>query len=271
MIKGIATGIIFTLVILIILAVPAVAENQEVEEYRYTGTVFSYMGKVFHEKEFVSLDGSGFFSAEGMGTAGGYHHLHTKTVEGGFTTNIDLHLSGSTFADNSLELARIERETIARLEASRTRDIANLNRQLQENPGMPISEYERLMTAINAHYNAMISEVHEQFSDSKQNMRILSKVTANDSESFAGIEMNPGEEGYIKQTVASTKHEGGEYLRIKSHIKNSGGITAKSTDIKSGGQTFISENMQVIGSADLWESTRVQRGNAKTGWWDTTP
>ena len=280
--KGISL-LVFILLLSLVFAVPAFAQDNNGEEdpeevtvfspreYRYTGTIFAYMGKVFHEKEFNTFDGSGFFRAQGMGTAGGYHYVHTKGDATGVTTNIDLHLSGSTFADNSLELARIERETIAQAEANRTREIAQLNRMVQENPGYPISEYERRMKAINDYYDNLINRIYAEFSDSKQNMRIESKVVANDSEIYAGIEMNPGETGYIKKNVASTKTSEGEYLRANSHIKNTGGITRKSTDYASGGTTFIEENVLIIGYADLWESTKMQRGNAKTGFWDKTP
>ncbi len=279
--KGIML-LVFILLLLVFLTTPITAQNNNQEEteeitvfdpreYRYTGTVFSYMGRVFHEKEFNTFDGSGFFRIQGMGTTQGYHYVHTKGDSTGVTTNINMHLSGGTFADNSLELARIEQATIAQAEANRAREIAELNMMLQENPGYPISEYERRMNAINRYYDDLINRIYAEFSDSKKNMRIESKVIANDSETYAGIEMNPGETGYIKKSVASKKTADGEFLRVNSHIKNTGGITRKSSDYASGGTTFIEENLLVIGYADLWESTRMQRGNVKTGWWDATP
>lgn len=268
-------GIIYVISILLVLSVltlPVLVGAQGLSEYRYSGSFFSYMGKVFFQKEYNTFSGEGlYFQASGMGTVEGYHHVHTKLDRDGATTSfIDLFAAGSTFADNSLELAQIERDTIASLEAERTAAIANLNRQLQE--GMIPSEYERLMQAVNERYDSLVNQVIREFSDSKQDMRIESKVVANDSSVYAGIQMNPGETGYIKKSAASKNVPGvGEYVRVDSHIKNTGGITAKSTDYSTGGTTFIEENLLVIGYADLWESTRMQKGNVKTGWWDATP
>ncbi len=82
-----------------------------------------------------------------------------------------------------------------------------------------------------------------------------------------GVEMNPGESGYIIQTVATSSNPDGEYLNVSNSFGNTGGTTRRNMEVKG----FITDTMTVVGYADVWETTTVRDGDAKSGWWNAIP
>ncbi|MDW7740144.1 MAG: hypothetical protein SCJ97_08840 [Bacillota bacterium] len=98
-----------------------------------------------------------------------------------------------------------------------------------------------------------------------RNMRILTSNTmGSDHTVNTGVEMDPGEEGYIKQTIAYSQDDGGEYVKIDNHYGNTGGVTKNEIAIDG----YLNERMRVDGYAEVWQSTTVDKGGTKTGWWD---
>lgn len=97
-------------------------------------------------------------------------------------------------------------------------------------------------------------------------MRIISEIElGNRAAVQTGVEMNPGESGYIKQSVASSSGSDGDYLKFTNQFGNTGGTTKRILEVGN----FVNERMSVVGSAEVWESTKQRSGNAKTGFWDT--
>lgn len=255
------------LILLLALTVPVLAST-----YQYTGTSFRYIGDIFHEKTFKFINGSGSFSIEGIGRAEGTHDVHSAEKDDVRKSNIVVNLSGTTDSNNALDLERMEKAMIDRLESQRAQEIAALNNMLRNTDRMRIEDYESELQKINAYYDDMIREVKSGFADAKKNLRILSSLQINNPKTKAtvniGVEMNPGESGYIKQSVVSNSSADGEYMRINNRFGNTGGKTAKTTEIPG----YMSEVMTVEGYAEVWESTEVRSGKAKGGgWWFTMP
>jgi hypothetical protein len=101
-------------------------------------------------------------------------------------------------------------------------------------------------------------------------LRLISGLEVNiaaKTDVVTGVEMDPGESGYIRQTVTTSAGAGGEFLNVTNNFGNTGGTTRRNMEVEG----FISDTMSVVGYADVWETTTVRDGNAKSGWWKTLP
>ncbi len=95
-------------------------------------------------------------------------------------------------------------------------------------------------------------------------MRVLSEIDFTGRATVqTGIEMNPGESGYIRQSAASSVGTDGEYLKISNHFGNTGGTTRRVAEVG----RFMTDRMEVVGYAEVWEVTTRQSGTAKAGFW----
>ncbi len=100
-----------------------------------------------------------------------------------------------------------------------------------------------------------------------EQMRIISEIDLGDRALIlTGVEMNPGESGYIKQSAASSVGSEGDYFKVTNQFGNTGGTTKRVLEVGN----FVTERMSVEGSAEVWESTTKRSGTAITGFWDTT-
>lgn len=79
----------------------------------------------------------------------------------------------------------------------------------------------------------------------------------------AGVEMNPGESGYIRQSAASSEGPDGDYFKTTNHFGNTGGTTRRVNEVDG----YMTDRMEVVGYADVWEITERSSGNAKSGFW----
>ena len=101
-------------------------------------------------------------------------------------------------------------------------------------------------------------------------LRLISGLEVNiaaKTEVVTGVEMDPGESGYIKQTVSTSAGADGEFLNVTNNFGNTGGTTKRNMEVDG----FIKDNMTVVGYADVWETTTVRDRNATSGWWKTLP
>lgn len=239
-------------------------------EYMHTRTGFRYIGDFFHEKEIEYFGGSGGFQVRGFGETHGSHNVHTvRYPDGDSKVNVRLYFRGSTDPDYAETIAREEEQLLAHVKARREQAIADLNRQKRNSP-MSGEDYYDAMMEINRYFDNLVSEIIASYSEAKKNVLIQTSNTIVNSGYTSrvrvGISMDPGETGYISQTVAS--YSGDEdYLRIRNNFENTGGTT-KHENIVEG---FVSERMVVEGYAKVSQSTTVREGNARTGWFDTPP
>jgi len=97
-------------------------------------------------------------------------------------------------------------------------------------------------------------------------LRLLSSVyLRNDNVTLqTGVEMNPGESGYMRQSAASSHGPDGDYFKTTNHFGNTGGTTRRVNEVEG----YMSDRMEVVGYAEVWEITERSSGNAKTGFWD---
>ncbi len=99
-----------------------------------------------------------------------------------------------------------------------------------------------------------------------QHVRLISEIyLRNDDVTLqTGMEMDPGESGYIRQSAASSHGPDGDYFKTTNHFGNTGGTTRRVNEVEG----YMSDRMEVVGYAAVWEVTEYSRGNAKTGFWD---
>ncbi len=97
-------------------------------------------------------------------------------------------------------------------------------------------------------------------------VRILSTIDSQAARTTnnVGVEMGRGEEGYIRQTFDHNQTEDGNYMKLTNRFGNTGGTTKRQMEVG----RFVTDRMRVDGYAEVWDTTVVRRGNAKTGWWD---
>ncbi len=95
-------------------------------------------------------------------------------------------------------------------------------------------------------------------------MRITSSVELREATLQTGVEMDPGESGYIRQTAASSTGPEGSYLKTSNYFGNTGGTTRRVNEVTG----FMTDRMEVVGYAQVWEVTTRRSGTAKTGFWD---
>jgi len=247
------------------------------DSYKYTGTGFRYIGDIFHEKEFTFYGGSGFFQVIGYGFVTGSHDIHTSAEKAvyGITTerkvNIDMYFRGTTDPGYGLSAARLERELLANVENRRLQAIAALDLRFRTSQTMTAEEYYNQMIELDRHYDEMRSGIIAAYSRNKNNVRIISNLKLNATSPTAsmrtGVDMDPGETGFIRQSVAAIRNSEGSHLRIDNHYGNTGGTTKREMSVTG----FLSERMHVEGYAEVWESTQVRKGTARTGFWNAMP
>ncbi len=199
--KRVIFAVILTLLILFVFAIPALAAV-----IKFTGTGFSYVGDVFHQKEVTFDGGSINFQVMGRGEAGGFHQVHTSAADAVYVGQKNVNLSASFYGTTALDAVE--------------------------------GEYMRILATTDLGNRGLVQ---------------------------TGVEMNPGENGYIRQNVASSVGPDGDYLKVSNNFGNTGGITQRNLEVGE----FVNESMSVIGSAEVWESTTVRSGTARTGFWDT--
>ncbi len=262
--KKLIIGIALTVAFMFILALPVTAAD-----YKHTRTSFRYIGDIFHEKDIEYFGGTGTFFVQGFGEASGSHHAHTvRYPDGDSKINVNMNMRGQTDADYAEIIAREGADILAHVQERREQAIAALNARKETSPGMTGEEYAAELREINAYFDELVAEIIESYSEAKKNVRILSSNTLRDNRAAVrvGVDMDPGESGFIRQRVAS--YSGSDrYLNIRSHFENTGGTTKRDLSIDG----FVSERMHVEGYAKVWESSTVQEGNTKTGWWDHKP
>ncbi len=280
-------GLALTLVIIFAISLPVFGA-----EYKRTSTGFRYIGEIFHQKEINYHMGSGSFFIRGFGEVSGSHDVHTvkygdveviipqtdddEDNENRFTTikdskvNISMYIRGRTDpAAGSPEILRMEEQALAEVEREREQAIQNLNaRRIQED--MDGASFQAEMRRLQNYYDEIVQGIIDAYSEAKRNVRILSSnninLPRNEALVRVGVDMDPGEEGYIRQTIAA-RSGSEEYLRIRSDFENTGGTTKRQLEVDG----FINETMRVDGYARVFESSEVREGRAKTGWWDTQP
>lgn len=272
--------ILITLVIIILymISVPVLAAS-----YKYTGTGFKYFGDFFHEKEFKFYGGAGAFEVLGRGFVRGSHDVHTSAagyvyneITGRYDrsekkVNVDLNFYGITDASYGINAARLERDLLANIESRRIQAIAALNQKYKNSPDMSADSYYDEMMDINRYFDEMRASVIASYSIAKENVRIISTLNLSSTSPTAstniGVAMDPGQSGYIRESVAAISNSDGSHLRIDSQYGNTGGTTRREMEVKG----FMSESLRVEGYAEVWESTEVRSGTARTGFWNAMP
>ncbi len=80
---------------------------------------------------------------------------------------------------------------------------------------------------------------------------------------LSGVEPNPGESAHVKDVMAYNIDEDGYYYNYKSHIKNDDGKVRIENSTRDSNLSVEADGYAVIN-----ESTKVDAGGEKTGWWD---
>ncbi len=83
-------------------------------------------------------------------------------------------------------------------------------------------------------------------------------------ELLTGVEMDPGESGYIRQSAAASSSQRGNYFKTTNHFGNTGGTTRRVNEVPG----YIEDRMEVVGYANVWETTERRVGNERSGFWD---
>ncbi len=274
--KKVIIGIALSLVIVLALSLPVAAD-----EYKRTSTGFRYIGDIFHEKEIDYHRGSGSFYVRGFGEVSGSHDVHSVQYSGvnlrdevyartEDKVNISMYIRGRTDPNAaSDDILRMEEEALAEVERQREQAIQNLNiRKVEED--MDGSEFHAEMRSLQSRYDDKVKGIIDAYSEAKRNVRILSSnninLPRNEATVRVGVDMDPGEEGYIRQSIAASSGSE-EYLRVRSNFENTGGTTKRQLDVDG----FINETMRVDGYARVHESSEVREGRTRTGWWDRQP
>jgi len=117
------------------------------------------------------------------------------------------------------------------------------------------------------HFSVNINHKYYALTDSgaleDEYMQLKSGIRVANHNVVAGIEPNPGETGYIAQSVASNVDEKGEYLNYTGKINNVEGRTRMETDLDD-----TTSNLEVQGQARVEDKVIVESGGSRTGWWD---
>jgi len=204
---------IVTIMVLLILAMPAMAE---VNRYRYSSMHFRYIGDIFHERtiDFELHGGGAYFSIEGKGSASGSH----------YATEVEYKKRNPA--------AEVYRITALSLEA-----------------------YMTGTTALDA------------AEDEKMLIMSVIKLPKQGVEMSTGVEMDPGETGFISHDILSSQSSYGNYLKMTNHFGNTGGTTKRILEIPG----YLKDQMRVDGYAEVWDTTEMRDGKHKSGFWDMLP
>ncbi len=258
--------------------------NEEIEiafpfqEYRYSGTSFWYIGLFTHEKDFRFIGGDAHFSVEGRGEARGNQHIHSVSQalspeEYSHRVNIDTYLWGRTADDaTAMDLKAAEDRALEQIKRERQEAVDALNARFRADDNMTAADYEAALQAIREEYEEKRLAIKREFDQVKNNVKLVSSVsvlegTAHETHLTSGVNMDPGETGYIKQNVAANQDQDGEYLRLRNEVENTGGVTVNDLEVGE----YLNESLRVEGYAKVRQSATVEAGGARTGWWNTGP
>ncbi len=86
-------------------------------------------------------------------------------------------------------------------------------------------------------------------------------------EMSTGVEMNPGETGFISHDIVSSQSSYGNYLKMTNHFGNTGGTTKRILEIPG----YLKDQIRVDGYAEVWDTTEIRDGKHKSGFWDLLP
>lgn len=211
--KNILITAIVTMLVLLIFAMPAMAE---VSRYRYSSLHFRYIGDIFHQRtiDFQLHGGEAFFSIEGKGSASGSHYV------------TEVEYKKRSPAD------QVYRITALSLQAYMTGTTA-----------LDAAENEKLLI-----------------------MSVI-RLPEQRVEMSTGVEMDPGETGFIKHDIMSSQSSYGNYLKMTNHFGNTGGTTKRILEIPG----YLKDQMRVDGYAEVWDTTEMRDGDHKSGFWDILP
>ena len=199
--KRVLSAVLLTLFILLVFALPAVAQV-----YNYTATGFRYIGDVFHEKE-IDVPGGGINSqVSGKGEVSGSHFVGSSTAAAvyGVQPRTKVHMTANFYGTTAMDAADDE------------------------------------------------------------HMRIITEMSLRDAKLQTGVEMDPGESGYIRQSAYSSSSPDGRYLKTSNYFGNTGGTTRRVNEVSG----FMTDRMEVVGYAYVYETTRLRSGTERTGFWD---
>jgi hypothetical protein len=88
-----------------------------------------------------------------------------------------------------------------------------------------------------------------------------------DVEMSTGVQMDPGETGFINHDIVSSQSSEGKYLKMTNHFGNTGGTTKRILEIPG----YLKDQMRVDGYAEVWDTTEMYDGKHRSGFWDMLP
>ena len=107
--------------------------------------------------------------------------------------------------------------------------------------------------------------------DAMENEKLLImsviELPVHNLEMATGVQMNPGETGFINHDIVSSNSSEGKYLRMYNHFGNTGGTTKRILEIPG----YLEEKMRVDGYAEVWDFTEMYDGEHRSGFWDMLP
>jgi len=280
--KKVLLSIAFAVIITLLISAVALAEDDDFEpdwgkyEYRYSGTSFWYIGQFQHEKDFRHIQGDVHFDVEGRGEARGSQHIHAVSEskspwEYSHRLNASTYLWGRTADDaTAMDLKASEDEALDHIKDERQAAIDALNAQFRDDPNMSAADYEAALESIREEYEEKRLAIKREFDAVKNNVKLVSQKSALEGTAYetnltSGVNMDPGETGYIKQNVAANRDQDGEYMRLRNEVENTGGVTINDLEIGD----YLNESLRVEGYAKVRQSATVDSGGARTGWWNT--
>ncbi len=96
-----------------------------------------------------------------------------------------------------------------------------------------------------------------------EHVRIISDIELAETLLQTGVEMNPGESGYIRQFASLNETSRGGYQKTQNYFGNTGGTTRRIHEVG----RYMNDRMEVVGYAEVWEITSVTTGDGKGGFW----
>jgi hypothetical protein len=103
--------------------------------------------------------------------------------------------------------------------------------------------------------------------DEKLLIMSVIELPAQDVEMSTGVQMDPGETGFINHDIISSQSSEGKYLKMTNHFGNTGGTTKRLLEIPG----YLKDQMRVDGYAEVWDTTEMIDGKHKSGFWDMLP
>ncbi len=114
-----------------------------------------------------------------------------------------------------------------------------------------------------AHSSAQYFTETAQSAQPGQYLQAISgTLIGDDHASQGGVMPNPGETGYIRETVSASSDNNGTYFQHSSNFGTSNGTTRMETSTD--GSTM---SIDVEGYSEVYEMITIDDGGQKTGWW----